>query len=131
MVRRRTPRAVGDAAERRAAGFLADRGLHLIESNYRCRVGEIDLVMRDGECLVFVEVRLRAGRRFVPAALTVDRHKQAKLTRAARRYLQQHDPDGRAVCRFDVVAIDGNLAAGDPQAIEWISDAFRPGAAGC
>ncbi|WP_455385256.1 YraN family protein [Acidihalobacter prosperus] len=106
----------GRAAERLALDYLRRRGLRLREANYRCRAGEIDLVMSDGDSLVFVEVRQRSNPRFGGAAASVDAVKQRKLIATARHYLQAHGADSPA--RFDVVAID---ATGTPQ---WIRDAF-------
>ncbi len=112
-------RPSGDAAEDRALHLLQERGLVLIERNYRCRVGEIDLVMRDGEALVFVEVRYRADGRHGSAAETVSIAKQRRLVAAARRYLQQHPAAARGPCRFDVVAITGDR-------VDWLRAAFAP-----
>lgn len=106
----------GQAAERLALDYLQRQGLRLRESNYRCRAGEIDLVMSDGASLVFVEVRQRSNPRFGGAAASVDAAKQRKLIATARHYLQATGTDSPA--RFDVVAID---AAGTPQ---WIRNAF-------
>lgn len=107
----------GAAAERLAAAFLARKGLELIEANYRSRFGEIDLVLRDGDTIVFAEVRLRASDRFGGAAYSVDRHKQARLIATARRWLAGKKD---APCRFDVVLMDRL----DATRIEWIRDAF-------
>jgi putative endonuclease len=110
-------RAAGRAAERLAEHFLAARGLVILERNFRCRAGEVDLIARDGTTLVFVEVRLRADSRFGGAAASVDARKRAKVLRAARFYLA-NQPD--RPCRCDVVALDRL----DPDRIEWIRDAF-------
>ena len=110
-------RAAGRAAEQLAAQFLESRGLVIVERNFRCRAGEVDLVARDGATLVFVEVRLRAGSAFGGAAASVDARKQAKVIRAAQYYLANH-PD--QPCRCDVVALD-RLAV---ERIEWIRNAF-------
>ena len=107
----------GEAAENLAAEFLERRGLTILERNYRCRGGEIDLVARDGTTLVFVEVRYRRSRTFGGAAASVDARKQARILLAARHYLSGR---GDVPCRCDVVALD----ALDPASIEWIRDAF-------
>lgn len=107
----------GAAAEALAAAYLAQRGLAILERNYRCRGGEIDLVARDGATLVFVEVRYRRSRAFGGAAASVDARKQARILLAARHYLAGR---GDVPCRCDVVALDA-LA---PASIEWIRDAF-------
>jgi putative endonuclease len=109
-------RALGDAKERDARAFLEQEGLHFIASNIRCRLGELDLVMRDGDTLVFVEVRYRSSHRFGGAAASVDRRKQARLTAAATYFLQRHPV--ATPCRFDVVAI------GPAGQIDWIRHAF-------
>lgn len=109
--------ARGSKAEDFAAAWLQRRGLRLIARNWRCRMGELDLILRDGPTLVFAEVRLRSTSNFGGAAASIDRRKQAKLAAAAQLYLA-----GRASpsCRFDVVLMR-NAAGGD---IEWIRNAF-------
>ena len=107
----------GAAAERLAAAYLARKGLQLLDANYRCRWGEIDLVLRDGDTIVFAEVRLRSSQRFGGAAYSVDRRKQARIVAAARRWLAGKKD---APCRFDVVLMDRL----DASRIEWIRDAF-------
>ncbi|MBK5939547.1 YraN family protein [Halochromatium roseum] len=107
---------LGDYQEQQARRYLERQGLDHVASNVRCKRGELDLVMRDGETLVFVEVRFRASARFGGAAASVDPRKQARLSAAAAYYLQRHSIN--LPCRFDVIAIDG---AG---AIQWIRHAF-------
>ncbi|MCC6916797.1 YraN family protein, partial [Nitrosomonas sp.] len=80
----------GSDAEQRAAIFLQQQKLTLLESNYRCRFGEIDLIMQEGNTVVFVEVRMRSGNRFGGAAASITTAKQLKLIRAARHYLAMH-----------------------------------------
>jgi putative endonuclease len=109
-------RGVGDAKERLAEDYLKRRRLQPIARNHRCRFGEIDLVMRDGATLVFVEVRYRRSDRFGTPAETVDRRKQQRLAAAASHYLQAHPTV--LPCRFDVVAVNGE------DRIEWIKNAF-------
>jgi putative endonuclease len=77
----------GDRAERIAAAYLEGKGLAVIESRYRCRWGEIDLILRDRDTLVFAEVRLRHSKDFGGAAYSVDRRKQARIIATARHYL--------------------------------------------
>jgi len=112
-----TQNATGARAERLAEEFLLRHGLVLVERNFRCRMGEIDLILRDRDTLVFAEVRLRSARDFGGAAASVDRAKQARVSAAARHYLacMRERP-----CRFDVLVLDRL----DPEAIEWIKDAF-------
>jgi putative endonuclease len=111
------PGPIGSAAEDRALRLLLAQGLTLVGRNFRCRVGEIDLIMRDGQVVVFVEVRYRSDHRRGSAAETVSLQKQRRFTAAARRYLQQHPAAARAPCRFDVVAITG-------EQVDWLKGAF-------
>lgn len=94
----------GIAAEAAAAIFLKQQGLILVEQNYSCRFGEIDLIMHDKNTLVFIEVRLRSNRKFTSAADSIHHHKQQKLIRAAQYYLQSRDVN--SPCRFDAVLFD-------------------------
>jgi putative endonuclease len=109
--------ADGRSAEDLAAAFLARQGLALVERNYRCRMGEIDLILRDGDTLVFAEVRLRRGATAGGAAASVTPAKQARVAAAARHYLAG---GAERPCRFDVVLLDRL----EVDAIEWIKDAF-------
>jgi putative endonuclease len=112
-----TQSATGARAEQLAEDFLLRQGLALVQRNFRCRMGEIDLIMRDRDTLVFAEVRLRSHRGFGGAAASVTHAKQARVVAAAKHFLtgKRERP-----CRFDVVVLD-RLAA---DAIEWIKDAF-------
>ena len=112
--------AQGTVAEDLVLGYLLEQGLTLVTRNFRCRTGELDLIMRDGEHLVFVEVRSRRYVRYGTPAESVTRAKQQKLLRAAAFYLQRQHLD--LPCRFDVVAV--LQPGGEPQ-IEWIRDAFQ------
>ena len=107
----------GEAAESLAADFLRRRGFTILERNYRCRFGEIDLVARGGELLVFVEVRGRRSEAFGGAAGSITAAKRRRLVAAARHYLATHRVD--RACRFDVV-----LVRGVEQQVEWLPDAF-------
>lgn len=98
--------SLGRDAEARALVFLEQQGLSLIEKNFRCRAGEIDLIMRDEQTLVFIEVRSRKNQHFGGAAASVGPVKQQRLWRTASFYLLRF-PQPPA-CRFDLVAIDGN-----------------------
>lgn len=115
----------GQRGEAKAELLLARSGLRFIERNYRCRAGEIDLVMiepatADGDVLVFVEVRKRAPGAMVEAVETVDRNKQRKLIQAARHFLMAHPVFSTSPCRFDVIAID------DPDKDPcWLRNAFE------
>lgn len=112
-----------DDAEARALRHLISRGLRHLESNYRCRYGEIDIVMADGEQIVFVEVRYRSDLRYGGAAASVDKHKQRKLRNTAEHYRQNVAGAERKPCRFDVVCISGDID-GDELDIDWIDNAF-------
>lgn len=114
-----TTRARGEQAESRALAYLERQGLVLVVRNYRCKGGELDLVMRapDGT-LVFVEVRSRSSDRFGGAAASITPTKQRRILQAANHYLATLDRPPR--CRLDVVAIG-------PRGIEWLPGAFGSG----
>jgi putative endonuclease len=109
----------GRAWEDVALAYLQRHGLVLVEANFRCKLGEIDLIVRDGPSLVFVEVRQRAAGSQVGAAASIGPAKIRRILRAAQVYLQQFDR--LPPCRIDVVAIDGD-------AIEWLRNAIEAGA---
>ena len=106
----------GQAGEDAALAYLTRHGLTLRERNFRCRGGEIDLIMQDGGTLVFIEVRKRADVRHGGAAASVTRAKQARLIIAAQTWLQR--APGSPACRFDVIAIDAG-------AISWLKNAIE------
>lgn len=122
MIPDETTTARGRRYEALALSHLESRGLRLLERNYRCKGGEIDLVMQDGEVLALVEVRRRASADFGGAAASVDARKRGRLITAARTLLRTHPGYARWPARFDVVAIDGTTGA---ESFEWIRDAFR------
>ena len=124
MVRNST-RRIGVNAEQLAFRFLKRNGLRPVCRNYRSRRGEIDLIMLDDECLVFIEVRYRTETSFVSAILTVDSRKQRKLACAAAMFLAMNKSFGNHVCRFDVIGVDRD--PGGTISIDWMQDAFRPG----
>lgn len=109
----------GRMAERLAARFLERQGLTVLERNYRCRGGEVDLVCRDRRGLVFVEVRLRRSAGYGGAAASITAGKRGRLILAAQHYLATHAA-GEADCRFDCVLLDELSES----AIEWLRDAF-------
>ena len=115
-------RARGDRVEDAALAFLQQQGLLLVERNVSARGGELDLVMRQGDTLVFVEVRHRATHAFGGGGGSVDARKRAKLVLAASAYLAGHPALADTPCRFDV--IEGSGDASSPQ-LHWIRDAFR------
>lgn len=109
----------GQEIEQLACDFLQSQGLVLIEKNYRCRQGEIDLIMRQNNTLVFVEVRYRKNQLFGGARESITQHKQNRLQTTALHYMQRHQINDNA--RFDVIAITG---AENRDNIEWIQNAF-------
>ncbi|MGR4067723.1 YraN family protein [Billgrantia sp. C5P2] len=113
-------RARGARIERVAAEWLTTKGLRLIASNQQFKGGEIDLVMGDGETLVFVEVRHRADTRHGHPLETVTATKQRRLVHAARFYLARNRLS--CPCRFDVLAVTGTPPALD---FEWVQGAFE------
>jgi putative endonuclease len=107
----------GIEAEEMAAAFLEHKGLKILARNYRCRLGEIDLVAREGDTTVFVEVRSRGSSAFGGAAASITAAKRQRLLKAARHYISRQ----RALpqCRFDALLIEG-----EPPRIEWLRNAF-------
>jgi putative endonuclease len=124
VVPEETTTARGRRYEALALAHLEARGLRLLARNFRCKGGEIDLVMQDGAVLALVEVRMRGRADFGGAAASVDARKRARLITAARVLLRTRPELARLPARFDVVAIDG---ADQAAAVEWIRDAFRLG----
>lgn len=108
----------GPEGEDRALSFLQARGLKLVARNWRCKAGELDLVMRDADTVVVAEVRVRRRDDYGTALETVDHRKQARLVRATRLLLARRPELAEHPLRFDVVALDG--AGG----IEWVREAF-------
>ena len=114
---------LGKEAEALARAFLGRQGLYVLAQNVRTGGGELDLVAKDGETLVFVEVKGRSGNRFGRPEEYVDLRKQKRLASAAEAYLSRM-PGCKMPCRFDVVAVD--FSGGAP-VMRHIKDAFRPG----
>ena len=118
----------GHDAEQQACEHLQGQGLRLLERNYRSRFGEIDLIMRHADTLVFVEVRYRRSSRFGSPAETVDARKQARIRATAEHYLQQHPQRVGVSCRFDVVCVtpatDKDARHTPPCTLNWLPDAF-------
>ena len=127
---RRTYRQViGQRAEDIAAEFLRAQGLVVLERNYRRRLGELDIIARDGDVLVIAEVRCRASNRFGGAAASVDGRKQQRLVRAAAQLLQQRRDFSHLRVRFDVISVSaaGLAEPGRPMGqpkVEWLQHAF-------
>ncbi len=110
----------GRQAEDAALAFLEQQGLRLLERNYRCRHGEIDLIMEHARAVVFVEVRYRQSAQFGSALESVDRHKQSRLIACALHYLSARKPS--RPLRFDVVAIAPKR---EGFTFTWVSNAFQ------
>lgn len=110
-------RKTGSRYEEQAAAFLKKQGMRIVEQNYRCRSGEIDLIARDGRYLVFVEVKYRANESAGTALEAIDYRKAAQVRRVAALYLMEKHYPEETPCRFDAVGIDGDK-------VTHIKDAF-------
>ena len=100
-------RQVGTQYESMAVQYLTEAGYHILERNFRCRTGEIDIIAKDGAYLVFVEVKYRASAACGSALEAVDYRKQQSILRVAQYYMVSHGYGTQTNCRFDVVAIQG------------------------
>lgn len=118
---RTSKQEAGQKGESLAEGLLLEKGLKLLKRNYRCKLGEVDLIMQDGLVRVFVEVRLRAPTDYGMGYETVAAKKQRKIINTARHYQQKEDYWGDI--RFDVVSIE--RSGGDDWKIEHIEYAFE------
>jgi putative endonuclease len=114
-------RTVGKAGEEAAVQYLLRQGYSILQRNYRCRFGEIDLIARDGGTLAFIEVKTRRSQRFGPAASAVTFEKQRHLIKASQMYMTQMKK-AYELCRFDVVAVEMDAHG---LRIELIKDAFQ------
>ncbi|WP_338522692.1 YraN family protein [Pseudomonas batumici] len=112
----------GKDAERLALRHLEQQGLRLLAQNWSCKRGELDLVMLDGDTVVFVEVRYRKNTQWGGALGSIDARKRKKVIFAAQYFLQRESRWAYCPCRFDVVAIDGPVEAA-PQ-LNWLRNAF-------
>ena len=110
-------RQTGSRYEETAAAFLTSKGYRVLERNFRCRQGEIDLILRDGPMLVFVEVKYRSSRTMGDPAEAVTPSKQRRIRSTAQYYLYSCGYGEETRCRFDVICILGDQ-------ISWIRDAF-------
>lgn len=117
-----TTRSTGDHYERVAADHLQRHGLRLLERNANSRHGELDLIMRDGDIVVFVEVRYRSGSRSGDGLDSVGPSKRTKLIRAASLWLAAHPEHAHRACRFDVVGLSGDV---DAPLLVWLKSAFE------
>lgn len=110
---------IGSQAEQYAEHYLQEQGLKFVTRNYRCRYGEIDLIMQDQESIVFVEVRYRDKETHGSGVETITRSKKSKLLKTATVYLIEQKLWEKIPCRFDVISL-----ASPNQEILWIKDAF-------
>lgn len=113
---------LGMEFELSAQRFLQSKGLVPLCRNYRCKLGEIDLIMLDGELLVFVEVRFRTSSGYGSAIDTIDTRKQARIRNTARHFLHSQHGFHDRCCRFDVLGID--LKPPGRKNFLWIPNAF-------
>jgi putative endonuclease len=114
-VPRTAQQEIGRSGEDRALAYLQQQGLTLVERNFLCKTGELDLIMRDGEHLVFVEVRERGTPYFGGAAASISPAKRRRILRAAKFYLLRFVK--MPPCRIDVVSIDGDR-------LNWLRNAI-------
>jgi putative endonuclease len=112
----------GRVAEQQARSYLEQQGMRLLAQNWTCRVGELDLVMLDGDTVVFVEVRYRRHAGWGGALESIDARKRSKVSAAAQFFLQQEPRWAKHPCRFDVVAM--SACAQPSERLNWIQNAF-------
>ena len=114
----------GRIAEDIACDYLNNQfGLALLDRNYRTPHGDIDLIMKDGDTTVFIEVRSRTRQSFMETLETIDRNKWMRIIQSSEYYLQRQVSNYNEVkCRFDVVTLNGPL---ETARLEWIKDAFE------
>ncbi len=116
-----TTRTIGAAKEDIALSYLEKQGLTLVERNFSSKLGEVDLIMRDPfNKLIFVEVRYRNSTQYGGSAASISRGKQHHIVRTAKWYLRLRHKHNPPLCRFDVVAMNGD----NEDSINWIKNAF-------
>lgn len=108
MQKRENNRTVGTAYEKAVGAYLKQQGYEILEYNYRCKTGEIDIIAKEGRYLVFVEVKYRKDQGSGSPFEAVDRKKQQIISRVASYYCFKHGFDSTTPCRFDVAAVLGN-----------------------
>jgi len=111
----------GQLLEEKAAHFLKDQGLRIYMRNFRCKLGELDIIALDGDTVVFIEVRYRASTAFGGPLASITASKQQKLIRTAQYFLQGKRVFHNASCRFDVIAMSGDVSQ---PTLEWIKNAI-------
>ena len=114
--------ALGREGEAAARAYLERRGVRILVQNFRCAAGEIDLIGRTRDTLVFIEVKTRTSGAFGPPHLAVHLRKQRQIVRAAQWFLAERDVS-EVPCRFDVVAVTFPLDDGRP-VVDWVQNAF-------
>ena len=114
-------RDIGDKHEAFAVEVIKNAGFEVVDKNYLCKLGEVDIIARSGQNLVFVEVRYRRSENYGGALQSVDKKKQRRIALAANHYLQKHKLTNKVACRFDVFAITGSL---NQLSYQWIEAAF-------
>mgnify|MGYP002814613202 CR=1 FL=1 len=117
-----TSRQRGRWAESLALGHLLEQGLTLHAQNYQARCGEIDLILQDGDTIVFLEVRYRTDNLYMHALETINARKCDRIIKTSLHYLQKHRAASKKTCRFDVIIIFGSVAT---PSIRWIKNAFQ------
>jgi len=125
--KRTEKRLVGDCIEDKAVAYISSLGLKIVTQNYLCKMGEVDIIAREKDTLVFIEVRYRKNNQFGGSAFSVNQRKQKRLIKAAAHYLQSYRLTNKIACRFDVMAIEGKIAFGQDLALgqlNWIKGAF-------
>jgi len=113
----------GQWAENLAEAYLQARGLQTLTRNYRCREGEIDLIMQADKTIVFVEVRYRTSQKYGGSLESIDRRKQRRIFITAQYYLQTLENLEKFIYRFDALLIKGTM---EKPYCQWMKDAFRP-----
>ncbi len=112
----------GQDAENFACKWLQNKKLTLVQENFACKLGEIDLIMQHSDTLVFIEVRLRKNNHYGSAAESVTSTKQKKLIKTAQLYLQRFTSQAMPICRFDVIALQKTTKTWE---VNWIQSAFE------
>ncbi|MGC1854997.1 MAG: YraN family protein [Candidatus Aquirickettsiella sp.] len=121
---------LGNQIEALVCDYLQQQKLKLVARNFRCRLGEIDLIMYDQSILVFIEVRYRQHRNFGSSLESVNFIKQNKIIKTAEYYLSSKQLSEKIACRFDVVGVEptteklSKISKLDSAQVEWIKNAF-------
>lgn len=114
--------AIGTQVEDLAVAYLQNHNIMILQRNFSCKLGEIDIIAQQNDCIIFVEVRYRKYDAFGSAAESVTHSKQQKIIRTAEFYLQNNAWATKLNCRFDVITISNVI---ESTQIEWIKDAFN------